>query len=108
METRLTDPPRHVIPRWRPASVTIRLGELSSVAVGQRIRLTGDLTQLVDDWRSHRSPAFAADLVGAALVVGDLEAGTEAAEFLIARSENVPAAAIALARTLLSRPDTPP
>lgn len=100
------DRDRKVVPRWRAFASTITGGELRPVATRKvPVPLPEDvLSARIHDWQANRTLAFAADLVGSAIAVGDKAKATEAAEFILAQSSNVPAAARHLAEHLLGKP----
>ncbi len=65
---------RHVVPRWWPLQVAAELGQLDSAIHEREAGLpepkSGELDELQDDWKKHRTPFNASSLVDAALVLG--------------------------------------
>lgn len=97
------EPERRMVPRWRESQVTAHLGELDAVATRTR-PWTPDprfLTERIESWRRHKSPGFAADLMGAALVLQQEEIAREAAENVLRASEDVPAITRSIAEQLV-------
>jgi tetratricopeptide (TPR) repeat protein len=77
---------RTIIPRWRDFRTTLALGELEPVglrSVDSPAPSSEDVADQLRDWQSHRSLAFATDLVGAAFVLGIEESIEEAADFIL-------------------------
>ena len=76
---------RQVVPRWRSFRDTLQLGELAPVPSVLRHRdVESDfLVSKLGAWNRHRTPAHAADLVGAALVLGRESEVRPAAKFLL-------------------------
>ncbi|MGI8655577.1 MAG: hypothetical protein ACR2LC_10185 [Pyrinomonadaceae bacterium] len=79
---------RNIIPRWRDFRTTLSLGELDSVGTYDDEPDTSDqnldfLADKVQDWRNHKTPSFAADLVSSALVLRREDDAREAATFLL-------------------------
>lgn len=77
---------RNIIPRWRDFRTTLALGELErsgamtpepvpsvEIALGEQLR----------DWNTHRSLAFATDLVASAFVLGIEDSIEEAVSFIL-------------------------
>lgn len=99
------DTRRLVIPRWRPFRESAALGQLSAAI---RERSPGfpkvdprEIEELKSDWREHRSPVHAANLLDAALMAGDTSMGSEVAEWLLANG-GVSSHSTSLAKALLS------
>lgn len=105
MTAALDDPTRRLVPRWRPSAITVALGELSSAAGTPRVWEPNreSLAQREAEWAIHRSPAFAADFVSTALVLGRPQRAREAAEFLITGGARVSITAKTLAARVLGR-----
>lgn len=90
MTARRKDVDRKVVPRFHSLAAAAKQGETSSTRAEFRTpepeqpkpRSPG-LEQLRSDWEQHRSPAFAADLVAAALVLDRANEARDAAEFLL-------------------------
>src|SRR6266704_341098 len=101
MAAQFSDPTRRIVPRWRPSWVTTRFEELTSL-VPRNKPWKPDLSELeivLQDWRTHRTSAFAADVVGVSLVLGRRDLAGEAAKALL--ELDVPAPAAMLAREIL-------
>lgn len=86
---------RKVVPRWHSLSAAARQGEFTSLRERQteptfpsEVR-DQSLRHRIRDWEHHRSPAFAADLVAAALVLGSSDEALEAARYL-AEADSAP------------------
>lgn len=79
----LNDPDREVLPRWRSFEATLRnrelgpLGNRTPTPRPRRDEFEVDLR--LAEWREHQSPSFAADLLAAAVVLGDEDLIKEAA-----------------------------
>jgi tetratricopeptide (TPR) repeat protein len=97
-----SDKERRVVPRWRSANTSTRLGETASLHVRPSISYGAEasrtLQQNVSAWRSHPSRASAADVVAAAVVARDYEPASSAAEQILLDSGTS-----ALERRLASR-----
>ena len=102
-----TDKDRKVIPRWRTFNLTVRLGELHSIEspLVHRQATFDFLAQRIMDWRKHGTAGHAADLVGAALMLGREGDAAEAARFLLHDDLNVSPWARELAEQALRTPD---
>ena len=76
---------RKVVPRWRTFDTTLKLGELGSYSPPRpHEKVTRDfLFSKVIDWQKHRTKIHAAELVGAAIVLGREPECEEAAKFLL-------------------------
>lgn len=100
--TRFHDPDRRIIPRWRSSRTTAELGELARVEQSQ-LEVTvpdDDFRRLLEEWRVHQSPSFAADLVGSAFLLGRWEEARDAAELILSdenSSKSVPLRRVAQA-----------
>lgn len=94
-----TDDDRKVIPRWRTFRQALRTEELNSVLPPQtEQRVTEDpLATKITDWRSNQTIGHAADLVGAAIVLGRPSDVGDAAQFLLSAKAPVSAWAKELA-----------
>jgi tetratricopeptide (TPR) repeat protein len=105
----LEDKERNVIPRLRSFATTLALGELDAFGPKNQDWVDSEQNEALESriraWKQHRSTSFAADLVSAAFVVGNQDAATEAAEFLLADGSDAPNASKAIARSLLNRED---
>ena len=78
------DSRRQVVPRWRPFRVAAQLRLLDSPGTSPSLEpAPGELEELVEDWRRHRSPFHAANLVDAAVVLNRPEIAADAAQFLL-------------------------
>ena len=78
---------RHIIPRWRPVSRSVQLGEAgvaeTNVESVPPIAVFGrSLTRALKEFRQYRSPPYAAEAIAVAIVEGAPERAKEAAEFL--------------------------
>lgn len=76
---------RKVIPRWRTFDETLKLGELGSYSPPRSHKKVAVdfLFSKVIDWQKHRTKVHAAELVGAAIVLGRESECEEAANFLL-------------------------
>lgn len=91
MPIALVEKDRNVIPRWRDFSSTVALGELASASAGLiPLRKPTDLSLLKLNFEENRTPAFAADLLSAALVSSQEQVAREAAEFIVSHVEPSP------------------
>lgn len=101
------DQDRRMVPRWRDSLRTVATGELTPLSTRPVPEALGIefLVSKVADWRKHRTVSFAADLVGAAIVLGRESEVTEAAEFLLSNSSKVSSAALKLAKRILHLAD---
>jgi tetratricopeptide (TPR) repeat protein len=99
------DKDRRVVPRWRDSLTTVATGELAPLTSrrGQVSRLQF-LDSKLEDWREHRTVSFAADLVGAAVVLNRESEVKDAAEFLLSNSSDTSIAALRLAKRILQVP----
>lgn len=104
MATFLENENRRIIPRWREFRVTLALGELLCPSVNKEpTEIPTALTNRISDWQAHRTRWFATDLLGAALVIGRPDLAVEAAEFILAKPSDIPAASVAAAERILTR-----
>lgn len=85
MTTFLEDKNRNVIPRWRDYRTTAALGELDSLNSESTLGHKGGehLRSKIRSWEHNRSLSYAADLMGAALVLGNHVEAREAASYLL-------------------------
>lgn len=76
---------RKVIPRWRTFDETLKLGELGSYSPPRPHKKVAIdfLFSKIADWQKHRTKVYAAELVGAAIVLGKESECEEAARFLL-------------------------
>jgi tetratricopeptide (TPR) repeat protein len=95
MTTRKKEGDRKVVPRFHALAAATRQGETASALKNGNVVYGLDpaaraeaLATLKVDWAEHHSSAFAADLVAAALVAGDVEAGKDAAQFLLGEARH--------------------
>jgi tetratricopeptide (TPR) repeat protein len=105
--TFLEDRDRTVIPRLRSFRTTLLLGELDPAGLDYG----GDSESLEDEessleskivaWNERGTVSFAADLVSAALVLGQPDRAKDAAEFLLSRKSQAPHAARQVAKKIL-------
>jgi hypothetical protein len=93
MTARRKDVERKVVPRFWSLSAAARQGETSpSIRERERSALIfprlddGPVSTLRAEWEEHRSPAYAADLVAAALVMDEQDQARAAAESVLAAS----------------------
>ena len=93
MTAQRRDVDRKIVPRLHGLLAAAKQGETASTRVGRTATspATAPLARAVlgklrREWEEHRSPAFAADFVAAALVLGELDPAREAARFLLASS----------------------
>jgi Tfp pilus assembly protein PilF len=86
MDRSLEDRRRNIIPRWRDFKTTLALGELKSVddgASSHDLIASADLSDQIADWNANKSLAFATDLVGAGLVLGEKDGIRDAVDFIL-------------------------
>ena len=97
MAAQFSDPTRRIVPRWRPSWVSTRLDELTSLVPRSAPWQpnVSELEMLLHDWKAHRTSAFAADVVGVALVLGQRDLAREAATTLLEIDVPAPAAMLA-------------
>ena len=95
-------PERRVIPRWRDSTVTSLLHESDPLPSRDPERIVSEesFQQRLDEWRHNRALPYAAELVGAGLVLGHQDQVTEAAEFILAVEQAPEAARRIAARSL--------
>ena len=94
---------RKVVPRWHSLDGAQRDGELAPLRDKPPFdpdEYEAELKEREEDWRREQSVSFAADLVGAAVVLGRSQVADEAAAFLIDKPE-APPLALTLAHHLL-------
>ena len=104
------------MPRWRSFRDTLELGELASVSSALRHTDVEEdfLASKLTAWSEHRNAAHAADLVGAAVVLGRESEVASAARFLLGSRASASPWAKGLARRALrlpasvSAPNRPP
>src|SRR5437899_7927799 len=88
------DEDREVLPRWRSYKATVRSRELNALPVRDGIpRPTRDdfeVDLLEAEWRENRTPSYAADLLAAAVMLGDDSLIAEAASAIREFGERVP------------------
>jgi tetratricopeptide (TPR) repeat protein len=112
MKTFTNDEPRRLAPRWRSLFKTEKAGQLSALRASPRKQENHEALVLhkLALWREQRTVALAADVVSAALVVGQHAVAAEAAEFLLrsgARDPDAPLFRIAAQVAGTSSPDDP-
>jgi Tfp pilus assembly protein PilF len=98
-----TDGARRMVPRWRPHAAPGGAEFASSTAPEVRKIDEAPLLLRLEEWKENRTAPFAADLVGAAVVVGRPEIATDAAEDLLRGGARVSPAAKRLAAHVLGR-----
>ncbi len=79
------DNERNIIPRWREFSKTAQLGELSSIRAAEK-KVTYDkvdLSNKYQEWDTHRTLPYAADLVASSFALGCYDYAHSAAEFIL-------------------------
>lgn len=79
---------RNIIPRWREFNKTAQLGELSSLNAAQ-IEIPYDETELAfkhNEWITHKTLPYAADLVASSFALGNYDYAKEAAEFILSQN----------------------
>lgn len=64
---------RRIIPRWREAATTARLGELGSLNRQQQRFSSSHLLEKLADWSSDQSLFVATDIIGTAILVDDTD-----------------------------------
>lgn len=76
---------RKVVPRWRTFDKTLKLGELGSYSPPRSHKKVASdfLSSKIIDWQKYRTKVYAAELVGAAIVLGRESECEEAARFLL-------------------------
>jgi tetratricopeptide (TPR) repeat protein len=109
MSLSLDDSQRRMIPRWRDSSTTVTTGEFVPLYVESDVAKHNQsdeefLEAKIRDWQENKSCVFASDLVGAALVLGRHEVARDAANFLLANSNESSQPAVELARAVLGMP----
>lgn len=85
---------RLLIPRWRSFENTVASGELGTLRrpVPTRAAYSGrrsDFVQRKENWQKHQTEVTAAELVESAIVTGNEEAASDAAQFLASVSADV-------------------
>ena len=87
MAAPIDDRIRRVVPRWRTFNVSCSMGLLDGADTSRLRRplqpAPGEIEELRASWRRRRSLEHAAELVDAAVVLGDPELAIDAAEFLL-------------------------
>ena len=108
MSAPLNDNNREIIPRWRDLKSTILLGELTPARSDEPLIVPSPrlLEDKIRDWESERSLPYAAEVVGASLVLGQPGKAKDAAEYVIASAEEASTIVVDLARRVLdTQPD---
>src|SRR5258708_34249911 len=107
MSAPLNDNNREIIPRWRDLKSTILLGELTPAHHDEPPIVPSPrlLEEKIHDWESARSLPYAAEVVGGSLVLGQPAMAKDAADYVIAHSEEASTMVVDLARRVL---DTQP
>ncbi len=103
------DKNRNVIPRWRTFEATLQYRELDFSSPFQKHqKITHDfLLSKIAGWRKHRTIAYAADVVGAALTLGRENEVTDAVNFLLQNDLNLSSLVRELANEALRRHQRP-
>ena len=86
MSQPIDDSERHVVPRWRPFSVSARLSELDAFRRTPILAAKPspeEIHEAIVQWRRHRTPFHAAEVVDIALLLDEPRVGKDAAEFLL-------------------------
>jgi tetratricopeptide (TPR) repeat protein len=81
MSTLVEKRDRHIIPRWVPSVLRLNISEFSP-GKPRQVKWDPDLGELKlrqQEWEENRGDAFAADLMGVALVLGEPNAASAAA-----------------------------
>lgn len=102
MSDLIDDSRRHVVPRWRPFGVSAGLDELNSFQRTPALApkpSPAEVREAIRQWRRHKTPFHAAEVVDIALLLDDPSVGGDAAEFLL--SEGVSEISTHVARSLL-------
>lgn len=88
MTAHLEDKHRQVIPRWRNSTVAAYMGELNPVSLREVNSLVDNdrFREKIETWQSSKTVSSAAEVVGAALVLGRHEEVRAAAKFLKSKS----------------------
>ena len=108
MSQPIDDSTRNVVPRWRPFEVSANLRELDASRKGPVLSVTPspeEVDEAIIQWRRHRTPFHAAEVVDIALLVDDSTVGRDAAEFLL--TEGISEISANVARSLLTPPSHP-
>jgi tetratricopeptide (TPR) repeat protein len=87
----IEDKNRKIIPRWRQSRLTTELGELVSF-VKRRAGPSPQsaLLEKIEEWRRKQTLPLAAEVVGAAIVLGREHEAEEAARFIITAGTEAP------------------
>ena len=103
LSTSIKEVDRRIVPRWRDSKTTVSIDELTPLEAVPSLEPfnQGDLSELLADWKEHRTSSFASDLVGAGFVLGRESEVGDAAEYLLTNSDWVPEPAIRLARRVI-------
>ena len=96
--------PRQVVPRWRPAWVTARLGltESSRKKAESKLPPTTALERRRREWLENRDIPHAADLLSTAFGMGMGKEAHDAAEFVLQANVGVPRPLAAVARRIVA------
>jgi hypothetical protein len=110
MSAPASDAHRELLPRWRDLQTTTKLGELTPPQTREPlVPLESDfLTEKITDWQRERSVPFAAEVVGAALVLQRPAEAQEAAEFVLANQVHATPAILDLAARITNNEPTAP
>lgn len=96
-----SDPPRQVVPRWRPFLDSVSRGELTLIPVRPSAVYSEDLVAaLVTDWKTKPSVSVAADLLSVAFTHGLDKVALDAAHYIL-QQKSSPRAARSLAALYL-------
>ncbi len=86
---------RHVIPNWRSFKNTAKLGELNgSKKIEIDTSFQPDISDLIEEWESHKNIGMAGDILGTAIVCNQENNKTvqEVSQFILNQGDNVPKA----------------
>lgn len=105
MAAPIDDRNRRMVPRWRTFRVSCSMGLLDGADTSYLRKplqaAPGEIEELQDSWGRRRSLTNAAELVDAAIVLGNPELATDAAEFLLEEG-GISEASLMLAKHVIS------
>ncbi len=96
---------RQVVPRWRDFNTTVTLGELTSAKSKEAPpdeESRQFVAKLASQWQRSRTIWHAADLLNAAVVVGNEQEQRDAAAFVVENREKAPATLVRLATRIVA------
>src|SRR4051794_30446131 len=93
---------RHAIPRWRPSTLRTTSAEFvpARPAGVPWVSSVSELEKLLWEWKANPSVPFAADLVGAALVLDEPDVARSAALSILESRDELPAGLLGIARRI--------